>query len=154
MPIDLGDELGHESRLADTGRADHRHQPAFTPVGTRRQLGSKEGELARPPDERRIPAAGEGVGAGDSFEHTPRVDGSALPFRLHGSERHEPRRMAYEPLRDRADQDLAADCCLLQSLGGVDRVPGGECRHLVARHHLTGVDPDSDLQLGHVARDE
>ena len=124
------------------------------PVGARRQLVAKEGELARPPDERRIPAASERLGTGDGLEHPPRLDGSALALRLHGSERLEPRGVANEPLRDRADQDLAAAGCLLQPLRGVDRVAGGERRRLVARHHLTGVDPDPNPQLGHLARFE
>ena len=79
---DLGDELGHEPRLADAGRADHRHQPALAPLRARRQLVSKERELARPPDERRVPAAGERIGAGDGVEHAPGLDGSALALRL------------------------------------------------------------------------
>ena len=152
MPADLGDELGHEPGLADTGRADHRHEPALAPLRARRQLVSKEGELARPPDERRVPAAGERLGAGDGLEHAPGVDGSALALRLHGVERHEPRGMAHQPLRDRADQDLAARGSLLEAFRGVDRVPGGERRRVVARHHLAGVDPDPDPQRRHLAR--
>ena len=148
MAADLGDELRHEPRLADTGRADHRHQPARMPVGARRQLVAKHGELARPPDERRIPAAGERLGTGDGLEHAPRLDGSALSLRLHGRERHEPRGVANEPLGDRSDQDLAAAGRLLEPLRRVDRVAGGERRRLVARHHLAGVDPDADPQLG------
>src|SRR5205814_6883485 len=108
VAVEFGDELRHEPRLADTGRADHGHQPARMPVGTCRQLVAKEGELARPPDERRIQAASEGLGTGDGLEYPPRLHGSALSLRLHGSEWHEPRGVANEPLRDRSDQDLAA----------------------------------------------
>jgi len=151
VSADLGDELGHESRLADAGRTDHRHQPALARIRARGQLVSEQGKLSSSADEWRIPAAGEGVGAGDRLEHAPRLDGSALSLRLHGSERCEPRRVAYESLRDRADQDLACGGCLLQSLRGVHRVTGRERRRLVPSHHLAGVDPDPDPQLGHVA---
>jgi hypothetical protein len=154
VSVDLGDELGYEPRLPDPGRADDRHQPALTPVGACRQLVSQECELARPPDERRVPAAGEGIGTCDRLQHTPCLDGGALPLRSHRIERHEPRGVADEPLRDRADQNLAAAGRLLQALRGVDRVAGGECRRIVARHHFTGVDSDPDPELGYLARFE
>ena len=78
--------------------------------------------------------------------------GALLPFASTGGSGLEPRGVADEPLGHRADQDVAAAGRLLEPFRGVDRVAGGERRRIVARHHLAGVDPDADPQLGHPAR--
>ena len=67
----LGDQFRDEASLADPGRADQRDQPAPALVRARRQLRTQDGELARPSDERGVPATREGIGAGHCAEHPP-----------------------------------------------------------------------------------
>ena len=151
---DLGDQLGHEPRLADAGRADHRHQPAVHAVRARGQLVAEHSELGLPPDEGRVRAAGKRLGAGDRLEHVPRLDRRRLPFRLDRADRLEPRGVPHELFGHRADQDLASQGALFKALRGVHGVSSDECRGLIARYDLPGVDADPDAQLGHFASGE
>ena len=124
-------------RRTPTRAASCRPRPrrSPSPAGThaRRRSPSapsrRSAELARPPDERRVPAAGERIGTGDGAEHAPRLDGSALALRFDRS-RAASSREAWRTSRSvtAADQDLAAAGRLLQPLRGVDRVAGGERR--------------------------
>ena len=142
MSVDLGDELGHEPRLPDPGRADHRHQPALTPSALRRQLVSqKRRARASCPTSGVSQPAGERGGTGDRTPaHAmprPAAPCPSPPPARRGSSRDG---VADEPLRRLADQNLAGRGRLLQPLRGVDRVAGGERRRASPVDHLAGVD--------------
>ena len=95
---DLGDEFRHEARLPDPGRPNHRHQPALPALRARRQSVSEHAELAAPPHQRRVPPAGERIGADDGAAHAPCLDGSALALRFDRLQGLESRGVADEPL--------------------------------------------------------
>ena len=67
----LGHELRNEARLAHTGGAHDRYEPAVPGGGARCELLAQGAELAQPTDERRVRTAGKGLSAGDRAEQAP-----------------------------------------------------------------------------------
>jgi hypothetical protein len=139
------DELAHEPRLADPGRADDgRELRLALACGTLQRL-LEERELMRTADEGRVDRAREGAHVGQQLAQAEARHRLRLPLehkRLHRLCSH---LLAHEPLRGLPEQDLACLRRLLQTRGHVDGIAGDE-RLARPRHDLAGVEPDPHLE--------
>ncbi len=142
-----GEELAEQARLADAGRAEHRHElrPALPPGSLERVL--QHGELVVPPDHRGVEPARDPLVAGDRHQAVG-GDPVGLALQLERLHRHDLHGVANEPVRRVADQHLGDRRRLLQARGGVHRVAGDEplTRGDVPGDDLAGVDAGSVLQ--------
>ena len=154
-PVEVLLELPGQSRLADPGRADDRHQvrTAFRDHPAHGLL--EQGDLLVPPDERR-------------FDAQRRADAATSRLDRHGPPGGDRQRLALEHRRrqllviddvarggvgEGPDHDGTRQGDLLQPRSRIDRVAGHDPVTLAAGppqidQHLPGLDPDPQAQLG------
>ena len=137
-------------RLADPGRADHRHQVRDTLAGDPLPDSTQHLELAGAADElaRVLPLAGGMPGS----QRDPGLDRSGLALRLDRLGRLVLDRVLRGRVRLGADDDAVHGRGALQPRGGVDHVARdqrlAECRSRAERdERLAGVHGDAQLQV-------
>ena len=138
------EEVGHEPRLADPGRADQREQPAGPRLGRVGEIGAEPVALALAPDHRPLEVAR--TPGGGRIERQQPVGGDRVRLPFH-RQRH---RLGLDRVTDEArrlvaEQDLAGAGRLLEPRRHVDRVAGDE-RVPLAGDDLAGVDADPRLE--------
>ena len=119
-------QLVHQARLPDPGRAEHRHE--FARVVANRFLEDlpQPDELILAADHRRIQPTRVGRRSGDNCEQSPRVHGLRAALQLERVELLDEDRVAREPVRLLSEQDLARAGCGLQALGERYGLTGGK----------------------------
>ena len=125
QPFDPLGGLARDPRLADTGRADDRHDVWATVLDGSLPDAVEERELAVAPDERSV-RRGPAARRLERLEDRPGGDRRCLPLRADGGDRLEPERMSREPMRLLADEEAARRGGVLQTGGRVHDVAGRE----------------------------
>ena len=143
-------ELRHEAALAHPRGPEQGEQLAGA-VGDGATEGALEPrELALPAHERCVEAPGAARGPPPDGDETIRRDALGLALRRDRRDRLHLHGVAYEAVRERAEQDLAGRRGLFQASRSVDRVAGhqGGAGRWVPGDHLAAVDPGpkADLQ--------
>ncbi len=141
------DELGGEARLADARVAEDRDDAAGPLQHDLVDGRAKARELDDTADERRVDPPRDTGGAGKHVVEPPRRDRLRLPFELERRDRLGDDRVAHEPDRRVADEDLPSSRSGFEPLRDVDCVAGRERLALlrVAGDHLAGVDARAHL---------
>jgi hypothetical protein len=151
VAADRGEELGRQSRLADTGLADDGGRDGAG--GGPSEPLAEELELGFPTDHRRVEAASAGGRSGLDLREPVGGQRLGLALELERLDGLGGDGVADEPEGGLADQDLARRGGLLEAGGHVDGIPGDERLPAarVAGHDLAGVDADPKRDRGAVA---
>ena len=147
LPGDLADELLHEARLPDPGRAQQRQQMTGSVLQDARERAQEGAQLLLAPDERRVEAASTTRDALPDCDELQGVDRLAsLDDPVGDRLRHDG--VAHEVMGRVADQDLARRGGLLETLGDVHDLARDEqvTLQVVTRDHLAAVDADAALE--------
>ncbi len=142
------DELVDQSRLPDTGLADHRRQAALTRGHRLCELLLEELELAGTADHGRVEPAWPLSGLPYAHESV-RGYPLGLPLELERLDGLDVDVVAHQAVGEVAEEDLLRSGGLLQSCGDVDRVAGDEplTRRRVAGDDLSRVHARADREL-------
>ena len=151
LAVERAEQLLRQSRLADAGVADDRHQ-----AGARRGGlavgGTEPFELLLLPDKRRVVAARDRRRAGIDGLEPERDRLLVLPLQGQRIELRRAHGMLHQAVRRLAEDDLAGSGRLLEPLADGDGVAADEAvpSGRIPGHDLAGVDPDPRLEV-HVA---
>ena len=129
-----------------TPGSEKREQVARTLLDSAFECLPEKPQLPFAPDQRRVEAAGEGIGAFDHPQQAVRDHRLLLPLRVDRLDRLDLDRVAHQRERSLPDQHLARPRTLLQARGDVHGVSGHE-RFAASGDHLPAVDADAQLHL-------
>ena len=141
-PLDPLGGLARDPRLADAGRADDRHDVRATVLDGSLPDAFEEGELAVPPDERRV-RRGSAARRLDGLDDRPPGDRLGLALGIDVGERLQAEGVPGEPMRLLADDEPAGCGRVLQA--------GGRVHDVAGRERVTGRGVDRDH--GHAGAD-
>ena len=143
---DALEEVGDETRLADSRGAQEREEPARA-VGDRVLVIAPEAlTLTLSSDQRRLEVPRDRIRVDKHLDEPECLDGRRLALERERFDRFDARCVPNERSRLGADQRLTRRGRLLESRCDIDRITGDERVVATADHDLTGVHADACLE--------
>ena len=145
-PLDPVEELAREAALSDAGLAVDREEVRATVAQAAVERVLEQLELGVATDER-CARADRTARAVEHVHDPPRAEVAVDALELERAGVLDDEAPGGEPIRRRADEDLARSCGFLEPRREVHRLARRECRLRAVDDDLAGLDPDAGLEL-------